>query len=76
MMAEMNTMMASAPLLASAVTEEEWREIPAEIRKKLQNFVEERIDELLTTKALLETYKFNTGIDYPIQLVLFLTGHS
>lgn len=60
-MTEMETEVASAGPFAPAVTEEEWREVPAEIGKKLQSFVEGRFDELLTTKALLETYKFNMG---------------
>lgn len=57
----MDTTTASAGPFTPAVTEEEWREVPADIGKKLQSFVEGRFDELLTAKALLETYKFNTG---------------
>lgn len=59
-MIEMDTS-TSAGMFATVVTEEEWREVPAEIGKKLQVFVEEKIEEQLTAKALLETYKFNSG---------------
>ncbi|KAF2897948.1 hypothetical protein ILUMI_08223, partial [Ignelater luminosus] len=45
-------------VLASAVTEEEWSQVPSEIGKKLEVFVNEKIEELLTAKALSETKKY------------------
>ncbi|XP_031346932.1 nucleoprotein TPR-like isoform X1 [Photinus pyralis] len=51
---------ANRTLFASAISEDEWSQIPSEIAKKICNFVEEKFDELITTKALSETSKFNT----------------
>lgn len=53
---------AGSGVFASAVTEAEWSEVPAEIAKKLRAFVEGKFDELFASKALLETYKYNAGI--------------
>lgn len=61
-MTEMDTTTTSAGVFSSVVTEDEWREVPAEIGKKLQAFAGEKVEEQLTAKALLETYKFNSGI--------------
>ncbi|XP_044766896.1 nucleoprotein TPR isoform X2 [Coccinella septempunctata] len=41
------------------VTGEEWAVIPAEIAKKIENFFTEKVQEFITSKALLETNRFN-----------------
>lgn len=48
-------------VLSSVLSEDEWRDIPADIAKKLTLFVETKIDEFLTVKAVLETNRFNAG---------------
>lgn len=50
-----------ARFLASAVSEEEWKAIPSEIAKKIENLADEKFGELMTSKALSETAKFNAG---------------
>ncbi|CAH1134187.1 unnamed protein product [Ceutorhynchus assimilis] len=43
-----------------AVTPEEWQKVPSEIGQKLVNFVNEKFEEFITSKALLETKSFNS----------------
>ncbi|KAK4876820.1 hypothetical protein RN001_009326 [Aquatica leii] len=50
-------------LFASAVSEDEWSQIPSEIAKKIHVFVEGKFEDLITNKALSETNKFNTETD-------------
>ncbi|KAF5304003.1 hypothetical protein FQA39_LY01788 [Lamprigera yunnana] len=50
----------SYDLFSSAVSEEEWSQIPSQIAKKLHVFVEGKFEELITVKALSETNKFNS----------------
>ncbi|XP_060520751.1 nucleoprotein TPR isoform X2 [Cylas formicarius] len=47
-------------IFASVVSEEEWSSIPEEIGKKISNFVNEKFEEFITSKALLETRSLNS----------------
>ncbi|KRT85709.1 hypothetical protein AMK59_2854, partial [Oryctes borbonicus] len=50
---------AATQFFASVVSEEEWKAIPSEIAKKIEDLAEQKFEELLTSKALSETAKFN-----------------
>lgn len=47
--------------LHSALTDEEWSQVPVDVGKKLEAFAEEKFEELLTSKALYETKRTETG---------------
>ncbi|XP_018575772.1 nucleoprotein TPR isoform X3 [Anoplophora glabripennis] len=47
-------------IFVSILTEEDWQAVPAEVGKKIENFVSEKFEEFITSKALLETKHFNT----------------
>lgn len=51
----------SNSFLELALGSEERNQIPSEIAKKLEDFITEKFDELLTARALSETSKHNTG---------------
>ncbi|KAI4471104.1 nucleoprotein tpr-related [Holotrichia oblita] len=44
---------------SSVVSDEEWKAIPSEIAKKIESLTEGKFEELITSKALSETAKFN-----------------
>lgn len=43
------------------LSKDEWSQIPSEIQTKLEAFVEEKFDEILTSKALYESRKNDYG---------------
>ncbi|XP_066254200.1 nucleoprotein TPR isoform X1 [Euwallacea similis] len=47
-------------LFASVVSQEEWKKVPAEIGQKISKFVNEKFEEFITSKALLETKNSNS----------------
>lgn len=47
--------------LRSALTNEEWSQIPVDVGKKLEAFAEKKFEDLLTSKALYETKRTETG---------------
>lgn len=47
---------------ATAISEDEWKAIPSETAKKIEVLAEEKFEELITSKALSETAKFNAGM--------------
>lgn len=47
--------------LLLALSEEERQNIPSEIAKKLESFITEKFDELMTARALSETARHNAG---------------
>lgn len=51
----------SAHLLSLMLTQEERDAVPTDSYKKIESFVVKKFDELFTSKALLETGKFNAG---------------
>ncbi|KAJ8928669.1 hypothetical protein NQ314_018763 [Rhamnusium bicolor] len=52
--------MESPSIFAPVVTEEEWQTVPVEIGVKISKYVNEKFEEFITSKALLETKHFNT----------------
>ncbi|KAL3284423.1 hypothetical protein HHI36_018582 [Cryptolaemus montrouzieri] len=46
-------------IFSPLVTGEEWAVIPSEIAKKIESFFTEKVQELITSKALLETNRYN-----------------
>lgn len=48
-------------IFAPVVSQEEWQTIPTEIGKKISKFVNEKFEEFITSKALLETKTSNSG---------------
>lgn len=48
-------------IFSTVLSAEEWSQVPSEIAKKLEAFAEEKFEELITSKALYETKKAETG---------------
>lgn len=48
-------------VFSPVLTEVEWQKVPAEIGKTILKFVNEKFEEFITSKALLETKNFNLG---------------
>jgi hypothetical protein len=48
-------------IFAPVISQEEWASVPTAIAKKLETFVGEKFEELITSKALLETNRRNAG---------------
>lgn len=48
-------------IFRGALTNDEWLQVPSEISKKLEAFLEAKFDELFTSKALYEAKKTETG---------------
>lgn len=46
----------------SVLSVEEWQKLPVEIGKTLLKFVNEKFEEFITSKALLETKTFSLGM--------------
>ncbi|CAH0546355.1 unnamed protein product [Brassicogethes aeneus] len=46
-------------VFAPVVTVDEWQTVPTDIAKKIHSFVNEKFEEFITSKALLETNRFN-----------------
>lgn len=51
-------------VFASVVSDSEWQDVPSDIAKKLTKFVEEKVEEVFTLKALLATNQSDTGNAY------------
>lgn len=49
-------------IFEAVVSREEWQTVPAEIGKKISKFLNEKIEEFITSKALLETKSSNSGM--------------
>lgn len=49
-------------VFAPIISEVEWQKVPATIGKTILKFVNEKFEEFLTSKALLETKSFNLGM--------------
>ncbi|GLV34014.1 Megator [Carabus blaptoides fortunei] len=47
-------------IFSTVLSAEEWSQVPSEIAKKLEAFAEEKLEELITSKALYETKKAET----------------
>ncbi|KAJ8976061.1 hypothetical protein NQ317_009251 [Molorchus minor] len=47
-------------IFASVITEEEWQTVPVEFGNKIIKFVNEKFEEFITAKALLETKYFDS----------------
>lgn len=50
-----------ANIFASVVSDNEWRDVPSDIAKKLTRYAEEKFEELYTLRALLATNRCDTG---------------
>lgn len=48
-------------VFSPVISQEEWANVPPETAKKLETFVIEKFEELITCKALLETNRYNAG---------------
>ena len=48
-------------VFAPVISQDEWANVPNEIAKKVEAFVEGKFEELITCKALLETTRHNAG---------------
>ncbi|XP_044260460.1 nucleoprotein TPR isoform X2 [Tribolium madens] len=46
-------------VFASVISQEEWTKVPRATAKKLETFVSEKFEELISCKALLETNRYN-----------------
>lgn len=51
-------------LFAPVVSKEEWNQIPGELAKKIQRVFVDKIEEFLTSKAVLETNRRNAEKGY------------
>ncbi|KAF7268978.1 hypothetical protein GWI33_017962 [Rhynchophorus ferrugineus] len=51
-------------IFAPVVSQEEWQTVPTEIGKKISKFVNEKFEEFITSKALLETKTSNSEKSY------------
>lgn len=51
-------------IFAPVVSQEEWETVPVEIGKKISKFVNEKFEEFITSKALLETKTTNSEKSY------------
>lgn len=49
-------------VFAPVLSTEEWQKVPTEIGKTIVKFVNEKFEEFITSKALLETKTFNLGM--------------
>lgn len=58
-------------VFAPILSEEDWQKVPQEIGKTILKFVNEKFEELITSKALLETKSFNLGV-YTYFCLIFL----
>ncbi|XP_063920607.1 nucleoprotein TPR isoform X2 [Zophobas morio] len=58
-------------VFAPVISQDEWANVPNEIAKKVEAFVEGKFEELITCKALLETTRHNAeqaAADFKVQL--------
>lgn len=53
--------MESSFVFASVLSEQEWQKVPGEIRNVILKFVDEKFEDFIKSKALLETKNFNFG---------------
>lgn len=49
-------------VFAPVISEVEWQKVPQEIGKTILKFVNEKFEEFITSKALLETKSSNLGM--------------